>query len=672
VDLASDTVDGSLRAEQEAHPQRIAHRRLTRRRGGWFAIFYDQSFKSQPTRPLFRAYGNDGQVIEAIMPAAVFGHAEWIGYLPKAFVELEVLIFEATADDFRVSQAIELSLASLQPILLRRGLSHLWRFWSHDGWLSFGQQERWVRYLPDRYPLATVENFATKRGRKPELNGLDRIAVDDGVIVGFLLFVAEPVSALDLAATITSLRAQPLNNWNLALCVDAQSVAQVTTLVAEFADTRISVVEIPLPQSRTPVVADYFAAMNMRWIGFLEPGERLVAEAIIAILGDPSDAPSFLYTDSIATVESGQTTPDFAPDWSPEYLRREDYIRGLWLTTPDLAMSVMRELMLRHGNFREIVAKAALDGVDSVLVRHIRRPILLQGRERESRARKTMAPSQPTIIDPAPKVSIIVPTRDRLDLLRRAIDSVREKTSYRNYEIVIVDNASVDRSTVQYLNGLRGENIACVVAEGGDFNFSRLVNRGVAASTADMIVLLNNDTYVMEPNWLSELVGLAIRPGNGAIGAKLLYPNTRLQHAGVVLGMGGYAGHRFRHRRHDYSDYWGRLRHAHEVSAVTGACLAVTRRNFDRVGGFDETFATAFNDIDFCLRLRKVGLRNIWTPHAVLGHVESASRVGPRGRRSPRFRAEADRFADRWRTVFPNDPYFHPAFALGAFDEMLE
>ena len=334
--------------------------------------------------------------------------------------------------------------------------------------------------------------------------GFDAVAVDDG-IVGFLLFVSEPVRAVDLVTTLNSVRDQPLNNWEVAICVDAESAARTADLVADFADTRVSIHKVRL-DTRNLTIADFFSSPKLRLIGFLEPGDRLANEALVAILGDLDETPSFLYTDSIVTKDSGQAThPGFAPDWSPEYLYRNNYITGLWLISCEVAATILPRLNLVHVDFRGVLARAALEDSNHPPVLHVRRPILLRAKGGESQQKEVLTTSPLAMDETVPKVSIIIPTRDRRDLLQRAIESVREKTLHSNYEIVVVDNASSDPAVLEYLNRLRLENIARLTEDGGDFNFSRLVNHGVAVATGEIIVLLNNDTYVIRPiglaNW---------------------------------------------------------------------------------------------------------------------------------------------------------------------------
>ena len=218
-----------------------------------------------------------------------------------------------------------------------------------------------------------------------------------------------------------------------------------------------------------------------------------------------------------------------------------------------------------------------------------------------------------------PSVDIVIPTRDRVGILRTCVDSVLEKTEYSNYRITIVDNDSVESETLAYFDYIEANERVSILHIAGVFNYSALNNRAVETSAADVIVLLNNDTEVITGQWLHEMVQQAIQPDTGCVGAKLIYSNGRIQHGGVIVGLKGMAGHAHRFLPGTDDGYCGRLKLSQDVTAVTAACLAVERAVYNEVGGLDEINLTvAYNDVDFCLRCREAGYRNIWTPYAVL------------------------------------------------------
>ena len=270
--------------------------------------------------------------------------------------------------------------------------------------------------------------------------------------------------------------------------------------------------------------------------------------------------------------------------------------------------------------------------------------------------------------EPPPSVSIVIPTRNGLDLLRICIASLRSKTDYTNYEVVIVDNGSDDAACLRYLDELARQPGVRVRRDASPFNYARLNNDAVASCSSEVIVLLNNDIEVVDGDWLREMVSLATLPGVGAVGARLLYADRSVQHAGVILGIGGGAGHGHKRLGEFDGGYLGRALCLQGISAVTAACLAVRRSHYEAIGGLDAAaFAVAFNDIDFCLRLRQRGLRNLYTPHAVLLHHESVSRGSDRDAvRRPRFEAERSTFRARWGPLLDRDPAYSPNLTLDA------
>lgn len=268
----------------------------------------------------------------------------------------------------------------------------------------------------------------------------------------------------------------------------------------------------------------------------------------------------------------------------------------------------------------------------------------------------------------SPKVSIIIPTRDRVDLLRVAIDTLSSKTSYPNYELIIVDHASEQPETFAYFDVLRRTLPALTILRAeGEFNWSRLNNLGARSATGELLLFLNNDIEIISPDWLDELVANVSRPGIGAVGALLLYPNHTIQHAGVALRLLGMAGHPFAALLPHTRTIAGPPTAPREVTAVTGACLIVSRENFDLAQGFDEQqLPISYNDVDFCLRLRSLGLRNLYAANAVLLHHESASRhtLEKESVRKASATVEAQIILARWPQEFAQDAFYNPNLSL--------
>lgn len=268
-----------------------------------------------------------------------------------------------------------------------------------------------------------------------------------------------------------------------------------------------------------------------------------------------------------------------------------------------------------------------------------------------------------------PLVSIIIPTRNAPYLVRQCIDSLVVKTTYENYEIVLVDNGSDDPKALAYFDALAANSRITVICDKRPFNYSALNNNAVKHCRGDVLVLLNNDTEVISHDWLETMVGHVMQPEVGAVGAKLLYPDDTVQHAGVVLGLGGVAGHVHLGLNRYEPGFFGRLGLANEYSAVSAACLAVRKNSYLAVGGLNESdLQVAFNDVDFCLRLRKFGLRNVYTPFAELYHHGSATRGADVKNPKNEKRFEEERFymSRLWSDIIANDPTYSPNLTLDA------
>ena len=267
---------------------------------------------------------------------------------------------------------------------------------------------------------------------------------------------------------------------------------------------------------------------------------------------------------------------------------------------------------------------------------------------------------------PAPLVSLIIPTRNALALMRTCVESILTLTTYSSYEIIIVDNGSDDPAALEYFASLTADPRVRVLRDDSPFNYSALNNRAVAGARGSLVALINNDIEVRSPEWLSEMVSIALQPGVGAVGAKLLYPDDTIQHAGIVLGIGGVAGHGNKHGRPPHHGYFGRTGLTSSWSAVTAACMVVRRDAFLEVNGLDQTvLKVAFNDVDFCLKLKAAGYRNVLTPFAELYHHESATRgYEDSPEKRARFRAESDYMRRRWSEWLRNDPAYNPNLTL--------
>jgi GT2 family glycosyltransferase len=269
------------------------------------------------------------------------------------------------------------------------------------------------------------------------------------------------------------------------------------------------------------------------------------------------------------------------------------------------------------------------------------------------------------LVDPAPPVEVIVPTRDGAAHLQGCLEGLTSKTRYPDLRVQVVDNGSTDAATLEVLEAFGRRPDVVVVADDRPFNFAALNNAAVGRTTRPIICLLNDDIEVVDPDWLTEMVSQVSRPGVGVVGAMLRYPDGAVQHAGVVLGAGGVAAHS--HAGHDTPDqgYFSRLATVHEVGAVTGACLVTTRASWEIAGGMDEALEVNFNDVDYCLRVAEAGQMVLWTPHAVLLHLESKSRGHVEDEaKIDQLRVEAARMVERWGDRLFEDPAYGPNLTL--------
>ena len=330
-----------------------------------------------------------------------------------------------------------------------------------------------------------------------------------------------------------------------------------------------------------------------------------------------------------------------------------------------------------------IAAKTyAIDAAKGAVADHLRRHGYRNFKITSTRAFETIFKISYEIMG-EPLISIVIANKDHEEDLKRCLTSIFEKSTYENYEIIIVENGSTQESTQRYYNeicaGPYKERIHVVrytYAEGETFNYSRVNNFGVSHAKGDYILFLNNDTEVISVNWMEELLMYAQRSDVACVGAKLYYPEKTIQHAGIVIGLGAHrtAGHTHYRQRRENLGYMGRLCYTQDVSAVTGACLMVKRSVFDEAGGLEEEFAVSLNDVDFCLKCRSLGYLNVFTPFSELYHYESASRGNDlQGENARRYDEESARFREKWKDVLEaGDPYYNPNFTLDRSDYSLK
>jgi GT2 family glycosyltransferase len=522
----------------------------------------------------------------------------------------------------------------------------------------------------------------------------------EGPSIAVVVPVYRPAPGL-LEAAIASVQAQTYQSWTLILVDDAGGdLAAAAVMAAAKSDPRVSVVSRPINGGISAATQDGVAAATADHVAFLDQDDLLARNALAEVAAVIMARPDvqLIYSDEDKIDDAGRRSdPFFKPDWDPDLLLGQNYINHLTVIRRDQVLAVGgldpamdgaqdHDLLLR---VTERVRDDQIQHIPRVLY-HWRatagstaqsisqKPQVLGAARRavsSALARRNLAATVEPVENapylfvrhaapvPPPRVSIIIPTRDRYDLLSLCLSSLEAVTAYAAWEVVIVDNGTVQPEALALIDRWAKRGHHRVVRDDGDFNFSRLVNRGAAAARGDVLVLLNNDIEIIQRDWLDELVAQVSRPGIGCVGAKLLYPNDTVQHAGVVLGLGGVAGHwQAGAERHDLG-YGARLALTWRPSAVTAACLATPASLFRELGGLDEALTVSFNDVDYCLRARQAGRAIVWTPAAVLRHHESASRGQDDGGalHAP---AETELMQRRWRDLIAADPAFNPNLSL--------
>ena len=273
-----------------------------------------------------------------------------------------------------------------------------------------------------------------------------------------------------------------------------------------------------------------------------------------------------------------------------------------------------------------------------------------------------------------PLVSILIPNKDHVTDLKKCMDSIEEKSTYRNFEFIIVENNSTEEETFAYYKEIEKRDNVRVLYYKEDFNYSRINNFGAKEANGEYVLLLNNDTEMIEPDSIKEMLDVCMRPDVGIVGAKLIFEDNTIQHAGVIIGFGGVAGHAFIGQDRDDNGYFSRIISVQDLSAVTAACLMVRRSVFDEVEGLNEEFKVAFNDIDFCLKVRKAGYLVVYNPYAQFYHYESKSRgQEDSADKVARFQQEIGLFGERWGELLEHgDPYYNPNLTLDKADFSLK
>lgn len=512
-----------------------------------------------------------------------------------------------------------------------------------------------------------------------------------------------------LTEAVDSVCAQTYQNWELIL-VDDASDKPGTQSTLKLLEQKFEKVQVAWRDKNGHISEATNTGIDLAigdFIVLLDHDDLLAPQALNELVCTVQDNPEvrFIYSDEDLITEAGKrVVPHFKSDLNPDLLRSHNYITHLSCYRRDLMSQlggarvsfegaqdydlVLRTMELLAPNEVQHISKVlyhwrmvegstaknassknyATDAGLRALQEHLNRTC--EGASAFHDERQNFYRIAWPLPETSPMVSIIIPTRDGLEVLRPCLESIAKTIDYENLEVVIVDNGSSDPEVLAYLQSIRKlghvsylQHVidAKIIVDDGCFNFSRLINLGASVAQGTVLLLLNNDIAAIESGWFEEMLVQACRPDIGCIGAKLLYPDLTIQHAGVILGLGGYAAHSHRGiRRHD-SGYFNRAQTVQNFSAVTAACLMVRRDVFESVDGFDECFAVAYNDVDFCLRVMQAGWRNLYTPVAELIHHESKTRGSDTTfEKKKRFDAEKVKLLERWPSMIDHDPHYSP------------
>ena len=510
-----------------------------------------------------------------------------------------------------------------------------------------------------------------------------------------------------LAEAIESVIRQIYPYWELCIADDLSPDPAIRPILERYArqDARIKVVFRSQNGHISKATNSALEIAQGEWIALLDHDDMLSEHALFWVVDTINRHPDtrMMYSDEDKMNEQGDRFgPYFKCDWNPDLFYSHNMFSHLGVYHAELVRQVGGFRVGFEGSQDYDLALRCIEQVNAKQIYHIPRVLYHWRVHAESTASSAEAKPYAMIageraindhfkrlgIDAKaeliaygyrvryalpkqlPLVSLIIPTRNGAELIRQCIESIVQKTTYPNYEILIVDNGSDEPAALRYLNAVVADPRIRVMRDDRPFNFSAMNNAAVKKVRGDIIGLINDDIEVISPDWLTEMVGHALRPEVGAVGAKLLYPNDTIQHAGVLLGVTGIAGHAHKNLPRFDHGYFSRANLIQSFSAVTAACLLIRKATYESLGGLNEADLTvAFNDIDFCIRVRDAGYRNMWTPYAELYHYESATRgYEDSPEKKARFEREIDYMRLQWGDALANDPAYSPNLTCNSED----
>ena len=561
-----------------------------------------------------------------------------------------------------------------------------------------GKKDKPVEYSEwIKHNFATKEQLDAQKNKKFEYEPLISVVVP--------LYKTPKVF---LTALVQSLKDQSYSNWELVLSDGSGEGSPIADILKEMAagDSRINVVAADKQYHIAENTNRAIENANGEFIAFADHDDLLAPDALFEVVSalNKDNSLEFIYTDEDKTDGKGKTyfEPQMKPDFNIDLLRTVNYICHLSVIRRELLDKIGYLDPAYDGAQDYDLTLRAIENTDKIY--HIPRVLYhwrthadstaenpeskryaFEAGRRAIKAHYDRVGIKADVIDGEfpglyrtkyirdydPLISIIIPNKDHTDDLKRCIDSIEEKSTYKNYEYIVVENNSEKEETFEFYKKLEAENKKVkVVYYKGIFNFSLINNFGAEHANGEYYLLLNNDTSVINPDCFDEMLGYCMRKDVGIVGARLYFEDDTIQHAGVVVGFGGIAGHCFVMQPRGTTGYCHRIICAQDYSAVTAACMMVDAKVFKVVGGLSSELAVAFNDIDFCLRVREAGYLIVYNPYAELYHFESKSRgLEDTPEKVSRFNSEIDTFAKRWGDFLEKgDPYYSPNLTLDSQD----
>ena len=594
-------------------------------------------------------------------------------------------------------------MSRMSPYTIKKGLLYLKHYGPKEFFIRL--QERFEpEEIPysEWYPAYVPDEKTLEKQRKTNIKN------------GVKISIAVPVyrtPELFLRQMIESILDQTYGNWELCIVNASPDDETADRILKEYEkkDSRIRTMIIP---ENLGISGNTNKALDMvsgEFTGFLDHDDLLAPNALFeiakAINGCPECDVVYTDEDKVTTDLSEHFQPHLKPDYDPDLLCSNNYICHFFLARTSLlkktggfrekfdgaqdydlilrcceeARSIVHvpEILYHWRTHKSSTADNpaskmyAYDAGKRAIEEHLER-CGLQGTVSYTLDHGFYRVQYP--VQGTPLVSIIIPNKDETETLRNCINSIREKTTYKNYEILIVENNSETDEIFRYYKEISKDPDIRLFRWKKEFNYSAINNFGEAHARGEFIILLNNDIEVITPGWIEELLGLCQRPGTGAAGVKLLYPDNTIQHAGCVVGIGGIAGNMFVDMPSERTGYLHKASILQDMSAVTAACMMVRKDVFDRIGGFEEELAVAFNDVDLCLRIRQAGCLIVYDPYVQMYHLESKTRGAEDSEeKARRFQNEIEFFRTRWIDILKNgDPYYNKNLSLTKWNYSLK